>query len=88
MNTTGLCGASDWRMPTRKELQGLADYGQFNPAIDGTYFVNTTSWFHWSGSPLVGNSSTAWGVHFLDGYASGAGYRMVSYQVRLVRGGP
>jgi len=87
VNAAGLCGASDWRMPTRKELQGIVDYGRFAPAIDGTYFVNTTSSFFWSGSPSAGNSSRAWVVGFGDGGA-GSGYvRSDTSRARLVRGG-
>lgn len=34
VNSAGLCGATDWRMPTVKELEGIADLGRSNPAID------------------------------------------------------
>jgi pimeloyl-ACP methyl ester carboxylesterase len=88
VNAAGLCGASDWRLPTRKELQGLVDYGWLNPAIDGTHFVNTTSSNFWSGSPRAGDFSSccAWGVHFGFGYA-GDEIRSIPGGVRLVRGG-
>lgn len=80
VNAAGLCGASDWRMPKVKELEGIADLGRNKPAIDPTYFPNTSSWYFWSGSP------GAWGVDF--GY--GGAYRFdrsYYYGVRLVRGG-
>lgn len=86
VNTTGLCGGSDWRMPTRKELQGLVDYGRFNPAIDGTYFVNTTSRDFWSGSPFARDGGSAWIVFFNEG-RSYSGGRGGARPVRLVRGG-
>jgi hypothetical protein len=40
----GICGFSDWRMPTRLELISLLDSGVSDPAlgIDATYFPNTT----------------------------------------------
>ena len=82
----GLCGHTDWRMPTIKELEGIADLGRSNPAIDPTYFPNTPSSDVWSGSPYAGNSSYAWGVYFGYGYASD-GYRGGSVRVRLVRAG-
>ena len=86
VNTTGLCGFNDWRMPNIKELLGIADHGKTDPAIDTNYFPNTpNSWF-WSGSPLAINSSSAWNVYFGEGYASNDG-RDGYLRVRLVRGG-
>jgi hypothetical protein len=40
-NNEGLCGFTDWRVPTIKELEGLVDAGSYNPAIDSGYFPNT-----------------------------------------------
>jgi hypothetical protein len=95
VNAQGLCGASDWRMPTWRELQGIVDYSQSHPAIDTGYFPNTPSSFFWSASPgafyerLPGNINLigTWIVLFENGYA---GYFPRSYHglVRLVRGGP
>lgn len=98
VNAAGLCGAGDWRMPRVKELEGIADFGRFNPAIDPTYFPNTSSSIYWSGSPYAADSSYAWYVDFGYGGA-GYGYRNDGYHgyycsycgygfgVRLVRGG-
>ncbi|TAG48816.1 MAG: DUF1566 domain-containing protein [Betaproteobacteria bacterium] len=85
--TTALCNVRDWRMPTVKELEGIADLGRFNPAIDPTYFPNTLSSSVWSGSPYAPNSSYAWFVGFDGGYADFSYGRSYAYQVRLVRGG-
>ncbi|GAB2738434.1 hypothetical protein GCM10027019_18040 [Melaminivora jejuensis] len=82
----GLCGHTDWRMPTIKELEGIADLGRSNPAIDPIYFLNTPSSNVWSGSPDAGNSSYAWFVGFNVGYA-GLDYRSNDFHVRLVRAG-
>ena len=87
VNTAGLCGASTgWRMPTVKELEGIADLGRGNPAIDPTYFPKTPISYVWSGSPYAGSSGDAWHVSFHYGYAD---YYVRSYanQVRLVHGG-
>ncbi len=86
VNAAGLCGKSDWRMPTVKELEGIADFGRSNPAIDPTYFPNTSSSYFWSGSPYAYYSSYAWVVVFNNGGA----YSFSRYNgnsVRLVRGG-
>jgi hypothetical protein len=86
VNATGLCGASDWRMPKVKELEGIADIGRANPAIDPTYFPNTQSSYFWSGSPYAYSSGYAWFVDFYFGDAN-YGLRSYSVAVRLVRGG-
>ncbi|MCA0309311.1 MAG: DUF1566 domain-containing protein [Proteobacteria bacterium] len=86
VNAAGLCGASDWRMPTVKELEGIADLGRSGPAIDPTYFPNTPFSYVWSGSPVAGQSDRAWLVNFYYGFAS-HDYRNNDNSVRLVRGG-
>jgi hypothetical protein len=87
VNQQGLCGASDWRMPTRRELQGIVDYGRFNPAIDTGYFLNTPSSRFWSASPGSYSSDFAPNVDFFIGEANGL-HRSNGGLVRLVRGGP
>lgn len=86
INTLGLCGASDWRLPTQRELLTLIHAGAVNPAIDQGYFPNTASEVFWAANsyPLI--PAFAWGVHFGYGAAS-ADYKSRPYRVRLVRGG-
>ncbi|MBK1694654.1 hypothetical protein CKO09_07870 [Chromatium weissei] len=86
VNAAGLCGFNDWRMPTVKELYSIVHFGGNDPAINTTYFPNTTSDFFWSGSPYVKNSDDAWFVRLVGGYAATYG-RNSNYHVRLVRGG-
>ena len=86
VNAAALCGATDWRMPTIKELEGIVDMGRSNPAIDPVFFPNTLFSVVWSGSPRAGSPSSAWGVDFSKGVAS-YGNRNSGYHVRLVRGG-
>ena len=86
MNTEGLCGASDWRLPEKEELRSLVDYGSFLPAIDTDYFPNTQPAIYWSVTPVSSNYILAWNAYFNYGdvyyaYKSGASF------VRLVRGG-
>ncbi len=83
VNSEGLCGASDWRLPTKDELLGIVKLGNI-PAIDTTYFPNTqTDWF-WSSSPNAFNSNNAWGVDFVLSYSNGYSKSYSDY-VRLVR---
>lgn len=88
VNAAGLCGASDWRLPTADELQSLVDYGVAypGPTLDTTWFPNTQGKSFWSSSPNVGGASYAWYVGFDYGDVYGSG-RGSSLPVRLVRAG-
>ena len=87
-NTERLCGFSDWRVPTRAELQGLVHYGRTNPAIDTDYFPNTPTASFWSASPDAYSSYGSWAVDFIRGSAYYYYYnRDYYYHVRLVRSG-
>jgi len=85
INNHALCGYADWRMPTRKELLTLIDYGQNKPMIDSDYFPSSGE-FVWSGTPLALESSSAWGVYFDYGNSFSIDRRNTR-QVRLVRAG-
>lgn len=86
VNAAGLCGASTWRMPTVKELESIADLGRISPAIDPTYFPNTTASNFWSASANAGYSNLAWLVYFGYGNAY-SDSKTYAFQVRLVRVG-
>jgi len=86
VNAAGWCGATDWRMPTIKELESLVSFDRYSPAIDTDFFPRTNSSNFWSGSPGAYGSNGAWYVYFNNGY-SFDDYRDGSGQVRLVRGG-
>ena len=85
-NTERLCGYSDWRVPTRTELQGLVHYGRTYPSIDIDYFPNTQYSYFWSASPAGDSSDSAWYVHFMHG-TDAPYYRSNNSHVRLVRAG-
>lgn len=96
VNAQSLCATSDWRMPTRRELQGIVDYGRWNPSIDLGYFPNTPGSdfpLFWSGSPSAYSSAYypygAWYVIFLNGNTShiGANGKSNPNHIRLVRDG-
>ncbi len=87
VNATALCGASDWRLPTVKELEGIVDFGSVNPAIDLNYFPNTPSSPFWSGSPTAYPVDHAWSIEFYDGIAAYTP-NADTLPVRLVRGAP
>jgi hypothetical protein len=99
VNTKGLCGKNDWRMPTKDELMRLiyCSDGKYatdgsctnytsvtQPTINSTYFPNTKSSLHWSSSPYPNYSSGAWYVYFKDGGSYSAN-KNYNFFVRLVR---
>lgn len=56
VNNAGLCGTTDWRLPTRMELYQLTNLNREGPAIDIQYFPNTKH----------GTLSRYWASNFID----------------------
>ncbi|MEE4637726.1 MAG: DUF1566 domain-containing protein [Wenzhouxiangella sp.] len=88
-NVTGaspqLCGAIDWRVPTRRELLSIVHHGRSSPAIDTTFFPNSLSGFYWSSDSLAPDPADAWAVGFDDG-STAVGGKTLDLRVRLVSG--
>lgn len=85
VNQESLCGASDWRLPTRVELISILHRGRVNPSIDANYFPNTASSNYWSARAAVANTGVAWIQHFGSG-RDGSDSKSNSHLVRLVSG--
>lgn len=86
VNSQGLCGSSNWRMPNRNELLSIVDNSRFGPAIDINYFPNSPASGVLSSSPEPFFLDRVWGVHFGNGVVGH--YIKDGYShVRLVRGG-
>jgi hypothetical protein len=74
LNTAGFCGYHDWRLPTRRELLSLVNFGHTSPAFDVTAFPSQppyTNAFYWtstvnSGTAVVGFA--AWIVYVATGH--------------------
>ena len=88
-NISALCGYSDWRMPSKQELQTIKDTTRTNPAINIIWFPNTPNSLQaWSSSPYAGNFNTGWYVGFSYSWGEVGGSDRNSYNsVRLVRNG-
>ncbi|MBI5444186.1 MAG: DUF1566 domain-containing protein [Deltaproteobacteria bacterium] len=85
VNATGLCGAKDWRLPTRTELLSIVNNGLLNPAVDPSYFPKTPPTHYWTSSPYVEYENAAWRVYFYYGDAYPE-KKSEANAVRLVRG--
>jgi hypothetical protein len=87
VNTAGLCGASDWRLPNKIELQTLLDLGKAGitvPAIDISNFPNTQAGGYWTNATNAQRLNLAWVVYFNDGL-NGLALKSSGAFVRLVR---
>ncbi len=87
VNEQGLCGYSDWRLPTKEELETLVEYSD-NPkqaTIDKTYFPEAIPSWYWTASEHPGHEDYAWYVLFRNGVALND-LKERPKHIRLVRG--
>jgi Protein of unknown function (DUF1566) len=92
VNALGLCGANDWRLPSRPQLESLLDYSRagFSPMVDPQWFPNSLGALHWTSTSSKINGGGAgywWAVNFLTGKSMWRGGRYDADPVRLVRAG-
>ncbi|MCC5813499.1 MAG: DUF1566 domain-containing protein [Leptospira sp.] len=81
-----LAGESNWRLPSRQELETLVDYGKTTqPRIDTTVFPATVSDRYWSATTNALNTSNAWSARFSTGLIISVG-KTSTFSVRCVSG--
>lgn len=88
VNGTKLCGYSDWRLPSERELSTIVDCGAARPSIKNVWFPYTPSGHYWTSSIQIGSTNTnpiVWAVSFVGGDLEGHSTTDMLY-VRLVRG--
>jgi hypothetical protein len=87
MNEQKLCGYSDWRLPTRKEMETLVDYNNTGneATIDKTYFPETVPSWYWTATENPRRDNFAWYVLFRNGIALND-LKERPKHIRLVRG--
>jgi len=86
VNAAGLCGRSDWRMPSREELQSIIDHGNpAAPAYDTAFFANSAGpASYWTATPSAGSSVDAWSVTNVRGTARSTDDKNLPLKARLV----
>ncbi|GGF82779.1 Lcl C-terminal domain-containing protein [Alteromonas lipolytica] len=97
INTAGLCGFYDWRLPDHQELMSLVHFGRSGlPRLDVHYFPNTgaetadTLWY-WTAQPSADGVSNdaaqnAWAIDFISGVDNFLN-KSNAVSIRLVRAG-
>jgi hypothetical protein len=83
VNLEGLCGASDWRTPSRAELATLIHSGVGSPAIAVEYFP-LAGGSVWTRSPAASSPDLAWRVDMNTGELA-LDDKIHALRVRLVR---
>lgn len=87
MNEQKLCGYSDWRLPTREELETLVEYtgSPKEATINKTYFPEAVPSWYWTSSENPQREGYAWYVLFRNGVALND-LKERPKHIRLVRG--
>lgn len=69
VNSQGLCGVSNWRVPNVEELQSIVNFGFAlpGPSIDQSFFANTPIIGFWTSSPLPRTPGSALLLYQDDG---------------------
>jgi hypothetical protein len=86
LNDGNHAGHNDWRLPNRRELHSLVDYGTRKPALPEDHpFKNIFLGWYWSSTSAAINPAYAWYVH-LEGARMFYGRKDQYYLVWPVRG--
>ena len=89
VNASGLCGASDWYLPSMRELRSIFYVGAgVIPSVDSAYFPNTALVGYFTRTTQAASPAYASLIHFGGGYSFGYVKSGGSNAVRLVRRGP
>ena len=86
VNSQGLCGHKDWRLPTRQELDSTIHYGSTSSSkIDTVYFPHIQALSYWTATSMASSGLSAWAINFGDGTDVADVYKGLENHVLLVR---
>ena len=85
INKRELCSFTDWRLPSRNELNSIVDYyGDSDTLINSDFFPNTQMDSYWTSTSVKDNPKLAYEIPFFFG-GSIARDKTIDTFVRLVR---
>ena len=89
INALNYLGHTDWRLPNRKELRSINNYGQANMAtwLNTQGFSNVQPSYYWTSTTYSGLDAFAWSVWMNDGEVYPAEKATVGDYVWPVRSG-
>ncbi|MBV6342393.1 DUF1566 domain-containing protein, partial [Candidatus Magnetobacterium casense] len=88
LNSAKYQGSNHWRLPNRKELRSLFDYGMSNPALSsGHPFINAQAANYWSSTTNADATSGAWSASMKGGDVSATAKDGNYYNVLAVHDG-
>ncbi len=68
LNSEAYLGHTDWRLPNRRELLSLIDYGRFDPALPLLHpFEGVALEPYWSSTTYADAAARSWTVNLADG---------------------
>ncbi|MBS1219931.1 MAG: hypothetical protein H6R21_3064 [Proteobacteria bacterium] len=87
VNSQGLCGAKDWRVPTQSELSTINDprIAHPGPTLDTRFFPEAHAAQYWAGVAYGSHYAGAWAWSFDYGYDR-VDWKKTPKYLRLVRG--
>jgi len=87
LNAENYLGHNDWRLPNRKELKSLVNYGQNTATWLNTQGFSNAQGDYWTSTPCEGYTSGAWYVNMNWGYIRGVSMTFNNFYVWPVRTG-
>lgn len=87
VNTAGLCGFHDWRLPSVAELKPLTSINKGGATIDVDQFPHTAPTGYWTASAYPHRKNYAWYVYFAGAGDAFGDATSANYAIRLVRNG-
>jgi hypothetical protein len=87
LNEANFGGHNDWRLPNIKELIGIMNFGNVDPAVSPAFVPVSVSVYYWSSTSVSDRPVFAHQVYFGRGGFISIDLKFITAAVRAVRGG-